>query len=158
MPRSGTQLERLIDATDQVSIDNVELSVRRSDRGVLSGSIELKPAFSLFCEASEEEPVFTIGLRIELEAPVCDVVTDIRALYRVSEGFGEDLDEPLLLEFANTIALRQLLPFHRQAIADLTQRVLGLPLLLPIIIVNQLTFSRKDGTDLPNQEPSLAVR
>lgn len=43
-------------------------------------------------------------------------------------------------EFVNNVAIMHILPYARQSIADLTQRVFSAPLLMPIMQRGELQF------------------
>lgn len=57
------------------------------------------------------------------------------------------IDEQTKIDFANDVAILAILPFTRQAIADITARVFGAALLMPIIQRGQLVFGLSDSTE-----------
>lgn len=67
----------------------------------------------------------------------------------VAENFPrEEFGEPLALEYANHVGFMTAAPYIRQAIADLGQRVLNQPLVMPIIRCGDIWFGA--GADDPS--------
>lgn len=59
----------------------------------------------------------------------------------VKAEFRDRLRVARALDYSNDVAVVALLPYLRQAIADLTQRVFGSPLLMPALQRGAVTFS-----------------
>lgn len=83
-----------------------------------------------------------LGVRIAttLNLGVGSAVVDVAAHYRVHAPVN--ITEGGLLDFANRIAVLALVPYIRQAVADITQRVFGNAVLMPVIRQGELTFGQ----------------
>lgn len=83
-----------------------------------------------------------LGVRVSttVNLGVGTAVVDVAAHYRIHEPVN--ISEEGLLDFANRIAVLALVPYIRQAVADLTQRVFGSAALMPVIRQGELTFGQ----------------
>ena len=63
------------------------------------------------------------------------------AVYSAQDLPKDELTEELALEYANHVGFMAVVPFIRQAIADLSQRVFGQTLLMPIIRRGDVWFT-----------------
>jgi preprotein translocase subunit SecB len=105
---------------------------------------EVDPSYGLRIAIRPEESRFLLRVRIELTPSVGPVVAEVVSVYGVEGLPMEEIDEALLVEYTNQVGVMALLPYLRQAIADVTQRVFGAPLLMPVLMRGAVTFSR-DG-------------
>ena len=83
-----------------------------------------------------------LGVRVAttVNLGIGKAIVDVAAHYRVHAPVN--ISEEGLLDFANRIAVLALVPYIRQAVADLTQRVFGSAALMPVIRQGELTFGR----------------
>lgn len=97
---------------------------------------EPDPSYSLKFFSDDE----LLGVRVatKVNLGVGTAIVDVAAHYRVHEPVN--ISQEGLLDFANRIAVLALVPYIRQAVADLTQRVFGSPALMPVIRQGELTF------------------
>lgn len=138
--------EELLNLVQSASLESVyfrELSaVRESDESGPIG-VDVGPRFGLRLGSDDEGHGLGINLRCELEPEGAKVAVEVVAEYTLNEeSAGEfELDENLVTHFANEVGVMALLPFVRQAVADLTQRVMGGALLMPVMQRGDLTFN-----------------
>lgn len=99
------------------------------------------PAFSM--QVRQDGAEIGVRLSVRLELGVGQVHVDAAATYVANEEFT--MGEPASLEFANEVGVMALLPYIRQAIADLTQKVFGNVVLLPVVQRGAIQFTRNDG-------------
>lgn len=97
--------------------------------------------YTLGFERSADQERFRVRLKVEIVAGFGDVTAEASAEYRRAGFPVEDLTDAVLLEYANNVAVMALLPYLRQAIADMTQRVFGSPLLMPVLQRGAVSFS-----------------
>lgn len=139
-------LQELVKAANLETIDFQELAARKRDVVWQEGDV-LGPSYYLRLERARAEDgrvLFRIYLRMELELPDAEFVVEPAAIYSV-EGEGERLmDKATMNAFANEVGIMVLLPYMREALADVSARVLGEPLLMPILQRGQLVFDEAD--------------
>jgi len=82
-----------------------------------------------------------LGYRMtaRLEPAVGSVFVDVAVDYLLAEDV--ELSDELRLEFANEVAVMTLLPYVRSAISELTLKVFGAPLLMPIMQRGEVSFT-----------------
>lgn len=102
---------------------------------------ELQPSYGLKLRHEGNE----LGIRVSvtLDAITSKIVVDAAVNYSTAELVN--MDEETFLDFANQVGVMAILPYLRQAIADLSQRVLGEVILMPVIPLGGLAFSRDDA-------------
>lgn len=104
-------------------------------------STEVSPTYGLKLRHEGNE----LGIRVSISIDVgaAKIVVDAAVNYTTAEILA--MEEVTFLDFANNVGVMALLPYLRQAIADLSQRVIGEVILMPIIPRGGLTFSREDA-------------
>lgn len=114
-----------------------------SDEGqtALQASTEITPSYAL--KLRHEGNELDVRLATTLEVGIGKVVVDAIVNYVTAEPVV--MSEEVRLEFANEVGIMALLPFVRQAIADLSQRVFGQVVLMPVLKRGDLSFSPADG-------------
>lgn len=102
---------------------------------------EVSPTYGLKLRHEGNE----LGIRVSISIDVgaAKIIADAAVNYVTSEVLA--MEEATFLDFANNVGVMALLPYLRQAIADLSQRVIGEVILMPIIPRGGLTFSREDA-------------
>lgn len=142
-------LVRLVPAVELTDLSYYDLRATRRMRDAESDAHaegrdledEVEPSYALAIDTDQERNRFRLRLRVELTTPVGDVVAEAGAEYAVDEAFPiGDLTHGLLVEYANHVGVMALLPYLRQVIADLTQRVFGGALLMPVLPRGAVTF------------------
>lgn len=88
---------------------------------------------------------FRFMLEVCIEAVRGDVEVQSVAVYSIDKEFKGILSDAVLYEYANEVAVMALMPYVRQRVADVSGRVLGQTILLPILQRGQLHF----GPDRP---------
>lgn len=139
-------LEALVGAAELVEVIAFELSVKRSEIEPPSSAenptqIQVQPTYNLATMSKQDNSGFLIKLAVEVNLPVGVLRCEVGAAYVLKADLGFPLDADLLIEYSNEVAVMTLLPFVRQHIADLSQRALGFPLLMPIMARGTLHFS-----------------
>ena len=121
----------------------------------LTESDEVKGTFSaqqysLTIARHESGAAFQISLRVCLANEAGEFVVNYVASYSLATLSTSPADEPIFLEFANKVAIMTLAPYVRHALADLTQRIQGRSILLPILRAGELQFIGGEGQARPN--------
>ncbi|ASR55528.1 hypothetical protein [Cellulomonas sp. PSBB021] len=117
----------------------VELhAVRRLDVAA-PDDVEITPQYTLDAGTSDDATRFRIVLSVALDLGVGDVRVAVAAYYTAQDG-APTLSQALVVEYANEVGVMTMLPFLRQGIADVTQRVFGTPLLMPVMPRGSLAF------------------
>ena len=149
MTEHSEQLLALVRNVKLNSIEYFELTARRQmDLSPLEeGRVDVEPNYTLGTQVAESGERFLLRLKVEFKSEVGHFAAEAGAEYSVTSSDSIELSETLLVEFANEVGIMALLPYLRQAIADLTQRVFGLPLLMPVLQRGELTFGKPDELD-----------
>lgn len=95
-------------------------------------------------EADEPRPV-RYGLKLELETPDGRTRVNFEGRYSIAREHAESFDMALAVEYANHVALMALLPYVRQALTDLSIRVLDNQILMPIFQRGAINFDPPAG-------------
>ncbi|WP_454151645.1 hypothetical protein [Microbacterium lacticum] len=143
--RTIRSAQELLDAgIELIGIQFFELCAKvdeDSESTELPESIE--PTFSLRLRHEGNE--FGIRLASRVYVGLGEVTVDVSANYATPEPVT--MDEAVRLEFANRVGIMALIPYLRQAVADLTQRVFGQPILVPITRAGDLEFTPDSQLD-----------
>jgi len=76
---------------------------------------------------------FRVFLRCEIDLPQGQVAVETVAAYGVEGESANYLKDPeVLIAYVNDVAVMACLPFVRQALSGLTQRVFDSPLVMPV--------------------------
>ncbi|UYG15748.1 hypothetical protein BRM3_08830 [Brachybacterium huguangmaarense] len=97
---------------------------------------DAEPEFYLKHIVSDRE--FSARLRTRMDMGIGVVIVDASATYTFTENIA--VSKGAAEEFVNRVAVMALLPYIRQAVADLTQRVFGDPFVIPILHAGELVF------------------
>ena len=151
MPEVSEGLGRLVDAAQLQAVEYLKLSAERNEDASLdlihNGEISVEPNYRL--GTWEDGGRFGIRLKVEITTEIGDIAAEVISSYATPDDYEQEITEDLLLEFANEAGLMMLFPYLRQGAADLSLRVFGLPLLMPIIMRRDLQFSPQEGSDHP---------
>lgn len=137
----------LVNAVDLESISFLELSAKRLDEEATQSLVDndeaydVQPDFTLQFARDLDQQKFRIRIKTVIQAQPGTVVIDAAADYSMSDLELEDITEELMLEFANRVALMSIVPYLRQGLADMTQRVFGVPLTMPLYRSGELQFT-----------------
>ena len=145
MSEHSPLLLELVSEAQLRSIEYFELTAKRdpsrSDDPANEGDPALQPEYTLAIDMGQDRTTFRLRLRIALATPRGTIEVEAAAEYTAGDFPPGDLTPTLLAEYANEVGVMAVLPYLRQAIADLTQRVFGASLLMPIIPRGTLAFS-----------------
>lgn len=90
-----------------------------------------------------EDEGFAIRVKFTLRLEIGEVVVSVAADYGVSDG-GALVKRDVLM-FANEVALMTLFPYAREGISELTNKVMGSRVLLPITQRGEVAFDVDEG-------------
>ena len=102
---------------------------------------EIAPVYGL--KIRHEGTELGIRVSVTLDLATAKIVVDGAVNY--TTALEVQMDEEAALDFANNVGVMAILPYLRQAIADLSQRVTGEIVLMPVIPRGGLVFSRDDA-------------
>lgn len=144
MPDPSGDLVALVPRVDLESLTFVELSARREldGAGLVGGDIE--PRYTLKAERSDDLQRFRLVLTIEISVAAGTIVASACAEHTVRGEPSEAPSQRLVVESANEVGIMAMIPYLRQAIADLTQRVFGSVLLMPVLARGAIAFPLPD--------------
>lgn len=147
----NVDIHQLLEDVNLLDIVILELSAVRSDKaqgsddlakGIFGGEYNVETDFSMsMARDTESTKKFRIQVTTNINADPGKIYVETAAEYALGDLNTEDLDEELMMEFANRVALMTLLPFIRQSVADISQRVFIQPLTMPIFKAGDLVFS-----------------
>jgi hypothetical protein len=143
MPEPSADLIALAPHATLDDVSFVELTSRRNVDAVATNGAGSEPQYGLQAAIADDLHRFRLILRIDIEAPQGEIGVAVMANYTVDHA-APSLTMRLVIEYANELGVMTLLPFLRQAIADLTQRVFGGTLLMPILPRGAVQFELPD--------------
>ena len=138
-PRQIRDIQDLVDSVAMSDVQFYELTSTRNESGKDVDDAEIHPSFVL----QIGHPSDGIGVRLAIEITIGrgTIRADAGVIYHTTEK--EDLisvSEEIGLEFVNRVGVLALMPYLREAIANISLRVLGTPITLPMLRAGQLTF------------------
>lgn len=85
-----------------------------------------------------------LGVRVEFTAehPDWRVYLDVAAEYEADESFEASAEA--MTDFAEKVGIMALYPYIREAVGNMTQRTVGVSLVLPTVALGEITFSRQE--------------
>jgi hypothetical protein len=142
-PRIVTSARELLElGVDLIDIQYFSLQAdvdEESEETQLPDNVE--PSYSMRIRQEDDE----IGVRLatRLYLGIGNVLVDVAATYKAVQPFS--MPEQARLEFATEVGIMALVPYVRQAVADLTQRVFGQAVLMPIIQRGEIGFQKTEN-------------
>ena len=131
-------IDELTKATTLNSVGFNELGARRQESPDFNlEMVRAQPNFVLRVKHNNNS--FQLILRVDLATNVGPVSAECYGNFLVSSS-APILTQDLLTEYANEVGIMIILPYLRQGIADITQRVFGNPITAPIYERGQLKF------------------
>lgn len=113
------------------------------DKRATDIDVEVVPVFGLSVATNSDDPtLFRLGLRCEIKfTDEAQIVAEVEAEYQVDgEGVALPLAQALMIEYMNEVAVMALIPYLRHAIADLSLRVFGSPITMPVFQRGAISF------------------
>lgn len=142
-------IEVLVNAAELMGIRYFQLNATIADESHTSEElaaledVEFSPSFKMKIGVDSDANQFLIRLIAKVESKIGTVIVDAGAEYSLgdsSELHIDEIPEDLMLDFVNNVSVMHLSPYIRQSIADLSHRVFGNPVTLPIMRRGELTF------------------
>lgn len=149
MPDSPT-INDLVESADLIHVAILELSAARSDlshtndelfESFADGGYDAEIDFELGMDRGEHDDKFRVRLQVLVESDPGIVRVNVAAEYSINELRIDEISEEIMLEFSNKVAVMTLIPYIRQSVADISQRVFTYPLTLPLYKAGELSFS-----------------
>lgn len=149
-------IHELVDATSLLSISFLEISAKRADENASTAPVPdddgflVEPEFTLQIGRAGNENKFRVRVSTEIASEPGLVTVDAAAEYALDGLTLSEISEELMLEFVNRVATFALIPYIRQALADITLRVFESPLTMPLYRQGHLEFSKQEPTVEPD--------
>lgn len=137
-------VSRLVELAELKSIAPYRLNVERVVGGSASESVEISPRYTVEFDTRDDGHGFRVRFEVAVDLDAGSLDCAYLAEYDHGEAVLEDGNTRLVNDFVNGVALMHLIPYMRQGISDLTQRVFGTPLVMPIFQRGELEF-QMDG-------------
>lgn len=141
MVNSPITIQDLLEDASISEVVTIALHAERLPREGDDGDDEIRPMFGLGFDEREDGKAFRVSLDAVIDAAPGPIRCKMAVEYELKSLSPDQVPVHVLEEFVNNVALMALLPFLRQGIADLTQKVFGVPLLMPIISRGELEFA-----------------
>ncbi|MBT2503491.1 hypothetical protein [Curtobacterium sp. ISL-83] len=138
------ELRALVQAADLVGISYFELSALRDEGASTTpeGLTELQLSQEMGYGFREDDAAFRVRVRTTVKAPgQGEIVVGLNGEWSYGGGSAKGIEQSTLLDFINNVAMMVLLPYLREATADLSRRVFGSALLLPLIQRGDIEFT-----------------
>lgn len=133
---------RSLPSSNSVVSDEAAPGASEADDDIAS---EIKSSHFLSFEQKDDGTAFRVSLKTTVDSPEGTASVRCIAEYGVEKVDATGLSNELLLDFTNHMATMALVPYIRQGLSDITQRVFGSALLMPIIRRGELEFSAHDS-------------
>jgi hypothetical protein len=155
-------LEELVEFSDIESISYFEIAATRveSDELLEPGDHDeqIQPTHLLQTAHRGSEDGFRVRIRTEIEVDVGSIVVDVAAEYTLVNATTAQITPELMVDFVNKVAVMTLVPYLRNAVADITLRVFGTALTMPIMRRGELEFELPNELDPEKAKGSKAKR
>jgi len=135
--RQIADVHELLQALNIVGVNYYTVSAEREEGDVDAPAPEdIAPEFGLRIRHDGAE--LGVRLRVEILSSVGRVVVDAAMEYDSESEF--EVSNEIAFEYANEVAVMALLPYMREAVSNITQRVFGDALMMPVIPRGALAF------------------
>ena len=111
---------------------------------------DLSPEPSYLMRVRHKDARISVRLQTEVKTVIGRVEVDAAINYLANQPVVPTREA--LTDFSNNVGVMALLPYIREAVSSMSQRVFGQTLLMPVIQLGQLTFAVPDLTE-PQIEP-----
>ncbi|UZN02681.1 hypothetical protein [Cellulomonas sp. S1-8] len=144
MPEQSDALAALTASAALEDLSFVELHALRRLDAPPDATGAGEPQFTLQAQQNDEDDRrFRLLLSVEVDVGIGELRVATLAQYVVTDA-ALPLPQRLVVEFANDSGIATMLPFLRHGIADLTQRVFGSTLLMPLLPRGAVAFPLPD--------------
>jgi hypothetical protein len=140
-PEVISTVKRLVEVADLETIETYRLIAERDIFASAREDVEIDPSYTLTVDFRDAGDGFRVRLVTDIDTPLGGISCGVLGEYGIGQARLRTETSEALTEFINGVALMHLIPYARQSIADLTQRVFGAPLLMPMIQRGQISFS-----------------
>ncbi|MFJ4295618.1 hypothetical protein [Curtobacterium sp. NPDC089689] len=151
MPEQGITVQDVVDVSDLIDVSYYELSAAQNDNsapGAPEGDTQLHLAQEMSYGTRDDDRGFRVQIRTTIDAPdQGKVVIGVSAAWQYSGESAQAISRATMLDFINNVAVMVLLPYIREATSDLTRRVFGSALVLPMIQRGQIGFAETHASD-----------
>lgn len=132
-----TDVESLVEIVELSKVEYFELAAVRNEVERNDAGDEIAPSYTL--NIRHDSGGIAVRLRIELSTRQGEIRVDAAVLYE-TPGHQVKIAQAAGVDFANKVGIMTLVPYLREAIASLSLRVFGEPILMPIIRQGALQF------------------
>lgn len=136
-------IQDLVESVEMSDVQFYELSAKKNESSDEIDEKEIDPTFLL----QIGHPSDGIGVRLAVEVSVSRgiVRADVGVIYATKTKDDHiSVPEEIGLEFANRVGVLALIPYLRESVTNMSLRVLGKPINLPLFRAGQLTFQPSD--------------
>jgi hypothetical protein len=139
-PREVEDVHELLSLVAMAPVEFFEMSAKQSDASEKRNEKDDKPSFMLKIGHPADGIAFRFVVEITNGKGHIRVGAGVIYSTKTKEGLAP-VSEVIGLEFANRVAILALVPYLREAVANLSWRVLGHAITLPMIRPGELEFS-----------------
>lgn len=151
MPDHDIPVEEVVAASDLIDVSYYELSAKQNDdsaHDAPEGDTQLHLAQEMSYGTRDDDQGFRVQIRTTIDAPdQGKVVIGVSAAWQYGGGSASAISRATMLDFVNNVAVMVLFPYIREATSDLTRRVFGSALVLPMVQRGQIGFTEEHSTD-----------
>ncbi|MBT1618129.1 protein-export chaperone SecB [Curtobacterium flaccumfaciens pv. poinsettiae] len=151
MPEQDITVQDVVAASDLVDVSYYELAATQNDDSISEapeGDTQLHLAQEMSYGTRDDDRGFRVRIRTTVDAPdQGKVVIGVSAAWQYAGESAQAISRATMLDFINNVAVMVLLPYIREATSDLTRRVFGSALVLPVIQRGQIGFTEDHASD-----------
>lgn len=131
-------------STSLLTIETPKLCAERNYVEV-SEPFDIVPEYELNTAFRDDLAGFRVILRTIIDVPIGRIECNTSAEYEMEDLLADDVPDEAFGQFVNDVAVMHILPYTRQSIADITQRVFANALLMPIMQRGSIQFDVAEG-------------
>ncbi|MGF3055595.1 hypothetical protein [Microbacterium sp. YY-01] len=135
-----TDVHQMVEATSLSSIEYFKMHAERDLSFSPDAPVEVSPSYILTVDFQPDGERFRVLFETDIETTAGHISCGVAAEYAHPSVILRQASGEAISEFVNNVALMHLIPYVRNGVADITQRVFEAPLLMPIFQRGELNF------------------
>jgi hypothetical protein len=146
MSDKSISLEQLVEEAQIDEITFFEISAIRNDTVAEEDQgADVLPSYLLSTATKDDGTGFRVRIRTEIDVATGHIISDLAVSYSLHAINANEVSPAVLIDFVNGVSVMTLVPYNRQAIADISQRIFGATLTMPMIKRGELEFHLADA-------------
>lgn len=137
---ASPSIHAVVNDAQLLSIDLVHLAASRELEATPEAATDINPVYELATDERGDGHQLQVIFRTLIDVPFGSIRCDVVAAYAFPKISVAAMSPDVFDQFINDVAIMHVLPYTRQAIADITLRVFQNPLLMPVMKLGEVRF------------------